>query len=118
MKKFRSFRENIGKFCYFKDGKYYLDELCTRELTYNIDCHFDWDETEQCTNLFDKNGKEVYLNDVVKSSIHGDGLIKWDEYNTGFYIDYIHKFRESAMHHLSVCEIVGNIHDTPELIKH
>ncbi len=66
MRKFRSYREGLNKFCYFKDGKYYSDEACEREITYNIDVHFDWDNSEIFMGLTDKDDKEIYEGDILE----------------------------------------------------
>ena|SRR3990167_7654644 len=71
-----------------------------------------WNSTSltwmQSTGLLDKNGKEIYEGDVIK---WGEELglrveIKWNENSQG-WTPYINN--ES--------EIIGNIHENPELLK-
>ena len=69
--------------------------------------------------LKDKNGKEIWEGDVVKHPIyHKALLIAWHdcEYIAGFYAT------SRLGHHLTnialtVCEIIGNIYEHPELLE-
>lgn len=65
------------------------------------------DTAGQFTGLFDKNGKEIYEGDVLKSK-DLQSIVEWDSYKCGWNIvEYgIHLF-----------EIIGNIYDNPELIN-
>lgn len=100
MKKFRSYIERLNKFYYFQDGKYYSNESCTREITYNIDVHFDWDNAEPFTGLFDKKGTAIYRGDTLLTNGR-ETVVQWDHYECGFNIV------EYGIH---LCEIIGNIH--------
>lgn len=75
----------------------------------------------QSTGLTDKNGKEIYEGDIVKSGNDRIWEIRLGEYqyydnlqSTGFYM-----FSKSCSFPLSSksnIEIIGNIHQTPELL--
>lgn len=122
MKKFRSYREGLNKFCYFKDGKYYSDEACEREITYNIDVHFDWANAKSFTGLTDKNGTDIYEGDRVRHKFkrawkteYHESKVYWNQVWCCFYLfdgtsDY--RMRDDIEY-----EVIGNVFedDTPHV---
>lgn len=68
-------------------------------------------EIEQNTGLHDKNGKEIYEGDVLKDKYGNIGTAHW--YGSGFEFINTSGMMESG----SEWEIIGNIHETPELMK-
>lgn len=68
------------------------------------------------TNLTDKNGKKIFENDIVK--IKGKtryifyGSSGFRHTNYGEYADTLEKVFTTED-----CEVIGNIHDNPELLK-
>ena len=79
-------------------------------------------ELMQFTGLKDKNGKEIYEDDIVRTykpmaSGFGDNniaIVKWIEYDAKFL------FRckgLGAQDPTGNCEVIGNIYENPELIK-
>lgn len=73
----------------------------------------------QYTGLKDKNGKEIYIGDVV-SEHQGDIFGEIIQKPSGEYrIAWIGIFGgESVLYdHLSLCEVIGNINENPGLIE-
>ncbi len=88
------------------------------------------------TEFHDKNGKEIYGGDIIKrvvvcklvadviGTIEIIGVIEWHQ--TGFIfkvsendikIKEVHRISHLNTEHKEEVEIIGNIHDNPELIK-
>ena len=68
-------------------------------------------ELQQFTGLKDKNGKEVYEGDIVtlQQSYVKPIAVYWNEEMTGYY-----PLLSERGHNL---EVIGNIHENPELLK-
>lgn len=82
-------------------------------------------ELMQYTGLKDKNGKEIYEGDIVDFiSVNGvdkdatKGVIRWDEEDTGFYVDNDNdKYPHVKFWFTESIEVIGNIYENPELTK-
>ena len=78
-------------------------------------------EIEQFTGLEDKNGTEIYEGDILKIHNHGGtGVVKF--INHGYFVvdedeyyDLIYDCDRYKFHRQP--EIIGNIHENPELLK-
>ena len=78
---------------------------------------------EQFTGLTDKNGKEIYEGDILKFeaespypfAIMNNGLVKYEPCK--FYLD--DGVNQIGIHvdNWYELEVIGNIHDNPELLK-
>lgn len=129
MRGFRAWHTKLGR--YLKDNEFYINSkgsVCSAFETYDdevrkADCvedfsRDDFDEgyiiREDGTGLEDKNGKEIYVGDIVECGPYsGKPIISeegryWlgEELEDLFYAD-LHYY----------IEVIGNIHENPELLE-
>ena len=90
----------------------------------------------QYTGVEDKNGKPIYEGDIVTNKwcfYHEHSVVKFGEHKhwtmtsdykcgmLGFYVDHPYdehqSQRKDLMYFAGNCEVVGNIHDNPELLE-
>lgn len=72
-------------------------------------------ELMQFTSLLDKNGKEIYEGDIIRTT--GSGINKtvtWNERMACFGFGDGSYFNE--LHRATSIEVIGNIYENPELI--
>ena len=107
------------------NGKKIIDDVIPASETSIIELfdRYEWQETEvkaveQYTGLKDKNGKEIFIGDIV-SEHNGDIIGKIIQKPSGEYcIAWIGIYAGSSILYdeLSMCEVVGNIHENANLL--
>lgn len=80
---------------------------------------FGFAEYMQFTGLQDKNGVEIYEDDIIKH-FEEIGIVKW--YLDRFIINWVNEicfYREDLAYWTTErrIEVIGNIHENPELLK-
>ena len=109
MIKFRSWISSTREFTYFEDGNYTRLKATKSHV-------FNWLTAGQYTGLKDKNGKEIYEGDIIKGFwLFSDAVcvVRWDNNSLGFTF-HGWKFEQRVKNKI---EIVGSIHETPELLE-
>lgn len=136
--KFRGKRHN-GEWVY---GSVVYSSNSVVAIHYEIDtgavrrfdwCYVDPDTVGQFTGLYDRNGKEIYEGDIVKTRLsknffgivtwHTDGYFFFDTSN-GEWKRWSDGYRPAGEMLRLRCdgtcvdfEVIGNIYDNPELLK-
>ena len=124
--KFRGKNKKNGEWFYgnlFDKDIYGRTHICT---TTKGCLDIDPNTIGQFTGLLDKNGNEIYEGDIVKTKGGWGGVVLWNS-RSYFYIkdNNYYEYEEpdlSPIGSLLCCErkqleIIGNIHDNPELLK-
>ena len=70
----------------------------------------------QYTGLTDKNGKEIYEDDILKSISHL-GVVNYIDEEGAFFARDIETGVNFRLAHNSTLEVIGNIYQNPELLK-
>lgn len=96
------------KFRIWDGNNGYFDYPDTLELNRGL-------EYEQYTGLKDKKGREIYEGDIVwRPRGHSREVVEFDY---GFYPFDAYELEELGMPDADDCEVIGNIHENPELLK-
>ena len=67
----------------------------------------------QFTGLLDKNGKKIFEGDIIE-----EGVVYFDDEYLGFFVkgDFV-EGEHKPLYDIPLPEIIGNVHDNPELLK-
>lgn len=118
--KFRAWTDQPGmieNFCWLQGDE---NHFRAEDLTNGPYSHCNILHVMQFTGLLDKNGKEIYEGDIVKTSTDKALVIGWSPRFASFVIMsaawmFTHWFGE-AMDALD-CEVIGNIYENQNLLK-
>ena len=122
--KFRGKRLDNGKWLYgsllvshFKDDKkerYFITQFSGN---YTFEHEVDPATVGQFTGLKDKSGREIYEEDILLDESGVYAVVCYSmgtfcvDFGEGFDLQYF----TDGIH--EICDVVGNIHDNPELLK-
>ena len=130
--KFRAWHNELGRMMLVKAMLFFANELEELELNDsimndNIPVYPDEIKLMQSTGLHDKNGKEVFVGDIIRYNIdvvdikrHPTlGFYTVLDGREGFFGDgmSIDDFEEDAKEFSKTAEIIGNVYENPELLE-
>ena len=113
------FRAWDGKRYSIGNPKYFDDSVNFRFHHFDIDC--EKPILEQFTGLTDKNGNKIFEGDVlsyedVAGVKDGIGNVLFGLFY-GAWIVFVDDYEENHLSDVAYsCEVIGNIHDNPELL--
>ena len=113
-----------------KDGSMAITDGADHYGYSMIHCGVYPESVGQYTGLKDKNGKEIYEGDIVRHryAVRWDtewttSVVVWDEVHVAFRLNNLYNnsdqtaaFGKTKFCHPMHIEIIGNIHDNPELL--
>ena len=114
------FNEWVYGLIYSEDNTIFV----LKEINHKIEWYVDADTIGQYTGLTDKNGKKIFEGDIVAGAaswqgIRKNGVVAFREGSFGliWYRGEIEQFNPFPCMCNIEYEVIGNIHDNPELLK-
>jgi uncharacterized phage protein (TIGR01671 family) len=132
--KFRAWNKK-SKSMYSTDDIVFIDfeeeEICVQTIYFeqglpderDLDFYtFDEIELMQSTGLFDENGKEIFDGDILHTPDNELAKVFWNDDLAGWFVDFLYEIAELSevadiQSSRSICAIVGNIYENPELVE-
>lgn len=120
---------NLPKFrAWFKQGSKMVNvatiDFLEKEVKSHANVMYSFDEIElmQSTGLIDKNGEEIFEGDVLLTYDGELAKVYWDDVLAGWFVDFIYETAELSevadlQSSRSICKIIGNIYENPELLE-
>ena len=76
----------------------------------------------QSTGLFDEYGKEIFDGDILHTPDNELAKVFWNDDLAGWFVDFLYEIAELSevadiQSSRSICAIVGNIYENPELME-
>ena len=94
------------------------DGLCIQPATEGFCCVVSKETIGQFTGSYDVNGNKIFEHDIVKKVVNGKEFIGVVEYaDAAFGVRFADGEGQFLCFLENCCEIIGNIHDNPELTK-
>lgn len=110
--KFRAWQKSRKRYLYdFEEDEYFGDALIDDDMV-----------VEQCTGLKDKNGKLIYEGDILCLASETDKdeyVVNWYEHNAQLSLDVLNGRGQTDFDIIgsNYLDIIGNIHENPELLE-
>ncbi len=117
-----------GTFSYEEGGVPKIYELVWDENYHTYvpeDCDIIPESLGEYTGLTDRNGVKIFEGDIIRYCPVRDGEVKtgcvsWSENNGAYIIEVMDGSVDAFWVHTVIfgkCEIIGNVHDNPELLE-